>query len=236
MDSTEINPIQLIQRYFNELEQLRGRALTARNNLIEKFHYDEIHDYRITIFEQIDRLLIYHDTNVILFLRYILHPQYVSDLFKTSEQDSKRIAIDYLQRTKHALIIFIQSVIESYYRAFCACFGTKVPTNFSKVYEALFNQYNIPKENDWFKANKILAKVRNTLHNNGIHTMPDDTVVYHGRNYILSQNTLHNAAGYETIIYIISDLIDFLRHIGSESSNIKLVNNNGCVDYFNLPY
>ena len=176
MDSTEINPIQLIQRYFNELEQLRGRALTARNNLIEKFHYDEIHDYRITIFEQIDRLLIYHDTNVILFLRYILHPQYVS--------------------TKHALIIFIQSVIESYYRAFCACFGTKVPTNFSKVYEALFNQYNIPKENDWFKANKILAKVRNTLHNNGIHTMPDDTVVYHGRNNILYQKNHHKSAGY----------------------------------------
>lgn len=235
MDSNDMNPIQLIHRYLDEFEQLRGKALTARKALVEQSHYDEIRDYRITIFEQIDRLLIYHDTNIVLFLRYIMHPQYVSDLFKTSEQDSKRIAIDYLQRTKHALIIFIQSVIESYYRAFCATLTTTVPNNFAKVYEKLFNQYNIPKENDWYKANKILAKVRNTLHNNGIHTMPDDAVFYHGRNYIFSQNTLHDAAGYDTIIHIISDLIEFLCHIGSESSNIKLINNNGCVDYFNLP-
>ncbi len=229
--NSEINPIQLIQRYLYELEQLRSKALTIRKSLVEQYHYDEFHDYRITIFEQIDRLLIYHDTNVVLFLRYIMHPQYVSDLFNTSEQDSKRIAIDYLQRTKHALIIFIQSVIESYYRAFCTALTLKIPHNFTKVYESLFNQFNISTDSEWYKANQILAKVRNTLHNNGIHTMPNETIYYHEKEYVFSQNSFHHAGDYDTIIYMISDLISFLRHIGLESSNIKFIDNNGCVDY-----
>lgn len=164
MSRDEINPIQLIHKYLHELELLRGKALTARKVLVDQYNYDAIHDYRIKIFEQIDRLLIYLNTNLVLFLRYVRHPQYVSNLFNTSEQDSKRIAIDYLRRTKHALIIFTQSVIESYYRAFYAVIKAKVPTNFAKVSETLSSQYRIPKDHDWYKANKILAKIRNTLY------------------------------------------------------------------------
>lgn len=233
MSRDEINPIQLIQKYLHELELLRDKALTARKSLVEQYHYDVIHDYRITIFEQIDRLLIYHNTNVVLFIRYVMHPQYVSDLFNTSEQDSKRIAIDYLQRTKHALIIFVQSVIESYYRAICATLALK-PHNFAKVYESLFNHFNISTDSEWYKANKMLAKIRNTLHNNGIHTMPDETIYYHNTKYVFSHNMPHHAAGYETITYMISDLIDFSHQIGSGSSNIELIDNNGFVDYNNV--
>lgn len=187
--------------------------------------------YRITIFEQIDRLLIYHDTNVVLFLRYISNPKYVSDLFKTSETDSKRIAIDYLQRTKHSLIVFIQSVTESYYRAISSVFIHNVPFSFSKLFDSLFKKLEIPNDNEWYKANDILAKIRNTLHNNGIYTHSDETIIYHGEQYIFTQRLPHHAAGYNTIILIISDLIDFLYYVGKESSNINLINNNGCVDY-----
>ena len=229
--NTKINPVEFIQGYLNELEQLRMKALATRQSLVNQYKYDIICDYRITIFEQFDRLLIYHDTNVVLFLRYVMHPQYVSGLFNTSERDSRRIAIDYLNRTRHALIIFIQSVIESYDRALCSAFVLKIPHNFVKVYKLLFNQFNIPTNSDWYKAHKILTKARNTLHNNGIHTMSDDVISYHEREYVFSKNSLHQAAGYETIIQIISDLIDFLYHIGSESYNIQLVYNNGCVDY-----
>lgn len=231
MSGEELNPIQLIHKYLHELELLRDKALTARRKLVEQYHYDVIHDYRITIFEQIDRLLIYHNTNIVLFIRYVMHPQYVSDLFNTSVQDSKRIAIDYLQRTKHALIIFVQSVIESYYRAFCTALALKTPHNFAKVYESLFNHFNISTDSEWCKANKMLAKIRNTLHNNGIHTMPDETIYYHNTEYVFSHNMPHHAAGYETITYMISDLIDFSHQIGSVSHNISLIDNKGFVEY-----
>jgi len=210
---------------------LRSKSLTARKALVDCCNYDIIHDYRVTIFEQIDRLLIYHDTNVVLFLRYIINPQYVSDLYHTSDRDSKRIAIDYLQRTKHALIIFIQSAVESYYRAICSALAIKTPYSFSRVVDALFNKFMISTDSNWYKANIILAKVRNTLHNNGIHTNPDETINYHKKQYNFSQNLPHHAAGYDTIIHIISDLIEFLYNIGKESSNEQLIDNNGCVDY-----
>lgn len=231
MDIDE-NPIQMIVRYLNELELLRKKALDSRHKLVLEYNYNIIHDYRITIFEQIDRLLIYHDTNVVLFLRYISNPKYVSDLFSTSEMDSKRIAIDYLQRTKHSLIIFVQSVIESYYRSICSTLALKVSFNFSKVLDSLFKEFGIQSDSEWYKANNILAKIRNTLHNNGKHTNPDETIIYHSKQYIFTQNSLHYVAGYDTIIFIISDLIDFLCYIGAKSSKVNLIdNNNGGINY-----
>lgn len=165
------------------------------------------------------------------FYAIIINPQYVSDLYRTSDRDSKRIAIDYLQRTKHALIIFIQSAVESYYRALCSTLFINTPYSFNRVVDVLFNKFMISTDSDWYKANIILAKVRNTLHNNGIHTNPDETISYHKKQYNFSQNLPHHAAGYDTIIHIISDLIEFLYNIGKESSNERLIDNNGCVDY-----
>jgi len=226
----EDSPIKLLQSYFNALEQLRGKALKARTSLINQYNYDIVHDYRISIFEQIDRLLIYHDTNVMLFFRYIMHPSYVSNLFNTSEQDSKRIAIDYLQRTKHALIVFIQSVIESFYRSLCIPLAIKAPFSFTKLVNTIFNHFNVSKDCNWYKANDILGKIRNTLHNNGIHTHADEYVCYYGKTHYFSQNSLHQSAGYETIICVIKDLIDFIYYIGAETSDIRLIDNHGFAD------
>ena len=86
--------------YLQEFERLRGKAIEYRDNLIKRYCYDEQRDYRVTIFEQIDRILIYHDTNMVFFLRYMLSPQYVSNLFKTIEIDSMRIAVDYTARNR----------------------------------------------------------------------------------------------------------------------------------------
>ena len=47
----ELNPIQLIHKYLHELELLRDKALTARRKLVEQYHYDVIHDYRIFVFK-----------------------------------------------------------------------------------------------------------------------------------------------------------------------------------------
>lgn len=38
------NNIQIITKYLNELEQLRGKALDARHRLIDTYNYDIVHD------------------------------------------------------------------------------------------------------------------------------------------------------------------------------------------------
>lgn len=105
----------IVEQYLQEFELLRKKSIDARFSLISKYHYDEYKDYRITIFEQIDRVLIYHDTNLVFFLNYMCHPQYVYSLFHTTESDSIKIASDYINRNRHSLVIFIQSIIEAYY-------------------------------------------------------------------------------------------------------------------------
>lgn len=226
------NPLQIINNYLNELEQLRLKALTSRNSLVVTYGYDILRDYRITIFEQIDRVLIYHDTNVVMFLRYIMHPEYVTELFNTSEKDSKRIAIDYLQRSKHALIIFFQSVVESYYRALGKAINLKDTHQLSKLVNSIFNHYNIEHNCEWKKANEILSIVRNTLHNNGIHTHPDIKIDYHGKTHLFSKGLAHHSGGYDTIIHIMSDIIEFIFSIGCRSSHIPIIDNNDSTDYF----
>lgn len=215
----------LYNKYLNELELLRKKAIDTRAILIKEYHYDELNDYRITILEQINRILIYHNTNMVFFIRYVSDHQYINNLFCTTESDSKQIACDYLARNRHSLVIFLQSIIESYYREICHSLSFKGQPSFSSLVNSLFNEMNISQNTDFYKANNILAKIRNTLHNNGIHRHKDETIEYKGEIHYFKQDSPHNSASYETLIYIISDIIDFILFIGRKTSSIKLINN-----------
>lgn len=225
-----MNPQQQMIDYLNDLEQLRKRAIEVRFELKNKYHFDTQNDYRITVFEQIDRVLIYHNTNIVLFLRYISSPQYVSELFHTTEVDSIRIACDYIARNRQSLIIFMQSVLEAYYREICSALKLNCPNSYSKILISLFEKIEIDKESNWYRANYILSKIRNTLHNNGIHRQSSEIIEYRGKSHHFEQNRPHNSGSYEIIISIISDIIDLLSFIGNKSSYIRLIDNNGFTD------
>lgn len=225
-----MNPQQAMINYLNDLEQLRNKAIKARFELKGKYHFNIQKDYRITIFEQIDRILIYHNTNIVLFLRHISSSQYVSELFHTTEVDSIRIACDYIARNRQSLIIFLQSVLEAYYREICSVFKLNCPNSYSQILTTLFEKLEIDKKSNWYRANYILSKIRNTLHNNGIHRQKSEIVEYQGKYHDFKQNQPHNSGSYEVIISIISDVIDLLSFIGEKSSYIYLIENNGFTD------
>ena len=216
--------------YIQEFEQLRKKVDKVRLNLIKQYCYDEQRDYRVTICEQIDRILIYHDTNMVFFLRYMLSPQYVSALFKTTEFDSIRIAADYTARNRQSLIIFIQSVLEAYYIEVCSVLKLKKTQSFSKLITTLFKGLGISENTNWFKANYILSKIRNTLHNNGIHRHNSEAIEYRGTIHHFKQDKPHHSASYECLVMMISDLIEFLAIIGEKSCQINLISNNGFTD------
>lgn len=220
----------VLHEYLKELELLRRKAIETRAFLLKEYHYDELNDYRITVLEQIDRILIYHNINIVFFIRYVSVHQYIYDLFKTIESDSKRIAKDYISRNRHSLIIFLQSVVESYYREICHSLGLSVPNSFSKLIDCLFREMNIEKDSDLYKANSILAKIRNTLHNNGIHRHEDESIEYKGDIHVFKRNVSHSSANYSTLIFILSDIIDFILEIGKKTCSIKSIYNNGFND------
>ena len=216
--------------YLQDFERLRGKAIEYRYNLIKQYCYDEQRDYRVTIFEQIDRILIYHDTNMVFFLRYMLSPQYVSSLFKTIETDSVRIAVDYTARNRQSLIIFVQSVLEAYYIELCSALNFETTQSFSKLTTILFKGIGVNENTNWYKANYILSKIRNTLHNNGIHRHKSETIEYRGTIHQFEQGKPHHSASYECLIMIISDIIEFLSIVGEKSRHIDIISNNGFTD------
>lgn len=216
--------------YLQEFERLRGKAIEYRDNLIKRYCYDEQRDYRVTIFEQIDRVLIYHDTNMVFFLRYMLSPQYVSNLFKTIEIDSMRIAVDYTARNRQSLIIFVQSVLEAYYIELCSALDLGATQSFSKLMIILFKGIGVSENTNWYKANYILSKIRNTLHNNGIHRHKSETIEYRGTIHQFEQGKPHHSASYGCLIMIISDIIEFLSIVGEKSRHIDIISNNGFTD------
>ena len=216
--------------YLQEFEQLRAKVINVRFNLIKQYCYDEQRDYRVTICEQIDRILIYHDTNMVFFLRYMLSPQYVSNLFKTTESDSMRIAADYTARNRQSLIMFIQSVLEAYYIEVCSVLSLEASKSFSKLIITLFKGLGINENTDWFKANYILAKIRNTLHNNGVHRHKDESIEYRGMIHQFKQGKPHHSASYKCLIMMISDIIELLSIIGEKTHHIDIISNNGFTD------
>lgn len=217
--------------YIQEFERLREKVINVRFNLIKQYCYDEQKDYRVAICEQIDRILIYHDTNMVFFLRYMLSPQYVNSLFKTTEFDSMRIAIDYTARNRQSLIIFIQSVLEVYYIEVCSVLNFKPTQSFSKLIITLFKGLGISENTNWFKANYILAKIRNTLHNNGVHRHKDESIEYRGMIHQFKQGKPHHSASYECLIMMISDIVEFLSIIGEKSNHINLISKNGFTEH-----
>lgn len=219
--------------YLQEFERLRKKVINVRFNLIKQYCYDEQKDYRVTICEQIDRILIYHDTNMVFFLHYMLSPQYVNSLFKTTEFDSMQIAADYTARNRQSLIIFIQSVLEAYYTEVCSVLNLKVTQSFSKLIITLFKGLGISENTNWFKANYILAKIRNTLHNNGVHRHKDESIEYRGMIHQFKQGKSHHSASYKCLIMMISDIVEFLFIIGEKSNHIDLISNNGFTDIVN---
>ena len=215
--------------YLQKFEQLRKKADDARANLIKRHHYNK-KDYRITIFEQIARILIYHNINMTFIYYHILSPSYISNLFHTTGIDSERIKSDYISRNRHSLVIFMQSVLEAYYIEICSSLKLSSTQSFSQLLTILFYGIKVDKNSDYYKVNYILSKIRNTLHNNGIHRHKNESVEYKGIIHQFELNKPQNSADYNSIILMTSDIIDFLFIVGKKSSHVNFIDNNGFSD------
>ena len=208
--------------YLNNLERLRGKIHDYR---IELRKYFSETDIRVDIFNKIDRILIYHDTNLVRFVKYGSNPNFIYELFKTDSEGCLNIQSDYITRNRHSLVIFIQSVIEDFYRTVYNPIMQKTPPqSCSVIIKNVFSDIiNIPIESDWYKANNLLLKIRNTLHNNGTYNHKQETIIYKGINHIFSPRKPHNSADYRTLINIIDDILNMLYDLAIKTRSIAVI-------------
>lgn len=204
----------------DRLELLREKSVQNALYLSAEYNYDINYDIRTYIFTQIDRLILYHDLNMINFVCNISNHEILHKWINTSEEDSLKVATDYISRNKQSLITFLQIILEEYFRELCPILKITCPQSFSIIISNLFDYLKIDKSDDKYKALCLLSRIRNTMHNNGIHRQKDEDIVYHNKTYSFKFEKTHNCADYDTIITIISDTIEFLLYLGIETNNI----------------
>lgn len=195
------------------IDSLKKVALEKRLILLEKKQYSN-DDFRISAFEQINRILIYHSLCLKLYIDYVSTDVYLNNLFEASTDDSIEIKKDYLVRTRHALFLNIQIIIENFDRKLCKLLGIAPPNSFSKLIDTLFEKMKLDKTNDQYEAQRLLSKIRNTIHNNGIHTMKSQTIQYRNQECVFTKDEAVICADYFNAWCIISDIIDFLHIVG----------------------
>lgn len=220
-------------QYIEELEQIRKKALDLRFNLKDNYNYNIQKDCRIIIFERINRLLIYHNLNMFLFVSHLSSPEYITKLFHTSEIDSIRIASDYITRNRQSLILFFESIIEAYYRDLFQAWNLNCPSSFSKILAVISKKVNIDEQSNWYISNKLLSKIRNTIHNNGLHGHNPEVITYHNQTYYFQTGQPQEAADYETIITMFQDILDFLFYIGQFTQNSSFIEDHVGIDISN---
>jgi len=216
--------MDIFQENLDRIEKERGKYIDTRTVLIEKYNYDIKTDCRMGIFGQIDRLLIYHDINMVHFIRHILSINYIPDLFKSSDADSIQVRRNYYVRNKHSLFLFLQSVIEAYFRDLYFHYELGISKSFDKILKSVFSHLGISEYTDYYRSIHILNLMRNTLHNNGIYDMPNQIdIEYHGKICSFATGKPHTSASYDILYQILEDFRELITIIAEKTISEKLI-------------
>jgi len=177
-------------------------------------------DIRNMFINQIDRILIYHNLNFHYFIRILQNKNDFDKILETETiEDHYSILETYQTQAKNALIFQLSSILERFLRVILRYFKPDTNSNkqFYAVREEVFDLFHFDKNDEW-KAISILSNIRNTFHNNGIHTSDDiSSITYRERNYSFVKNELHSNADYYTLFMITQDIIRLYGNICNSS-------------------
>jgi len=131
---------------------------------------------------------------------------------------------------------FIQSYshIENTFRLIAKAYygGTGYSHNISTLVKTLLKDLNFGT--GFTKLWEIFAFTRNTIHNGGFHTHPDNTIIYKGKIFNFKQNKPIDFLDNNTALFLISELTKMIRTIISHPKirNIKeIIHNQSKIEF-----
>ena len=201
----------------NSFENLRGNLKKWTENSIY-----EVNDIRNMFINQLDKVLLFHDLNSYYFIKTLQNKNEFDSILQTdSFIDYYKVLGVYQVQGKNALIFQLSSILENFFRVLIQHINPDTANkHFYIIRKELFELLNIGKDDEW-KAISMLSNIRNTFHNNGVHTSDDIlSIVYKDINYKFVKNKAHNNANYYTLFMITEDIIK-LYHKICENQLIK---------------
>lgn len=184
-----------------------------RNHLkkwTEKSNFNE-GDIRYDFPNQLDKILLYHNLNSFYFLKILSDKRTLDKIIYTpTNSDYFQLIETYQIQNKNSLIFALSGILEN----FCRVLHKKIfienneKKKFHQIKKEIFNFLNLEIDDKWV-ATSILANIRNTFHNNGIHTSQDfPSINYKEKIYQFKKNEYHYNADYDTLFNITNDIFN----------------------------
>ncbi|WP_278380055.1 MULTISPECIES: hypothetical protein [Chryseobacterium] len=181
---------------------------------IENPTYEE-DDVRNMFLNQLDKILLFHDLNSYYFIKILQNKTQFDNILQTASiVDYYKVLETYQVQGKNALIFQLSSILERFFRVLLLHIKPEATNKqFYAIREELFKLLDFEKDDEW-KAISILSNIRNTFHNNGIHTSDDvPPIIYKNINYEFIKNKAHNCANYYTLFMITQDIVKLYQKI-----------------------
>lgn len=205
---------------------LDGLYNKAMQELINIYHFDKIRDVRVNIFKHC-RIVI--DSTYIFFLvrqDNLFEPSWWERMVslnkiskKMTQEQRGTFAFAFDSYVRSAYITMLLFSVESGFRClYQSTFGKDPLHTFSQVYTELLDKFNL---GDYKDLLKLASNIRNTLHNNGIHTRKDDDVSWRGVTYQFKKGQSLVLDYWEMFIIITCDTFVMLDRLIKDERIIK---------------
>jgi hypothetical protein len=220
-------------RYLENLEQIRDRIDEKRDHyaLVKDWNFDK--DIRFLFLSQLYRLIMFYDIGIVDFIDNLFGERRVETLFKLTDNKSiNEVLKDYFTFLKNAFVYSLSGIVENYFRSiFKVLYPDKNNLNdFYEIRLLVFEAVEIKQESDLWKALSVLSNIRNSIHNNGIHTGKSSKtkkieIFYDGRSHKFIDSQAQTSADPKTLIRIVNHILDIIEMINEKEiiSNIEII-------------
>jgi hypothetical protein len=162
---------------------LAAKYHAVQDELGNRYHFHQLRDVRINVFRHC--ALVVDSTYVIILVRlyHLFDEGWWNSMFDRNlisrhmtnrQRDTFLFGFDTFVDSSYITMLFVS--VESAFRSFySSVFSKDPPFKFYKVYGDLLHKFNLDEYKDLLRLTSL---IRNSYHNNGIHTLDDEPVCW----------------------------------------------------------
>ena len=210
MKAHALNTIQEFEKI-----RLEYKNVYFIHNLNDQNYYSQLPN-------QIDKVILFLTLNLQNLHDNLCDKKKFDKILPTGNfSDYNEVLQTYFKQNKSAFIYNLSSIIETFFRKLHQeKFQSEKIENkkFYNIANEIFGVLSIDKSVEW-KALMILFNLRNTIHNNGLHTSEDRVFEYHSYTINFEKGFSHNVAHYEILAKILTDFKNLFVEILNKTNN-----------------
>lgn len=187
--------------------------------LTNKYRFDELKDVRINVFKHC--YIILDSTYILLLVRstVLFEDDWWKKVVKLklinkrmTQKERRKFIFGFDSFVISSYVIMLLFSIESAFRSiYQSVYLTEPPNKFHKVFGCLLEEFNLGEYKDLVK---LASYIRNTLHNNGVHTLKDDIVSWKNLTIrFVKGSKIDLGDTWKILITITKDLLQMLKRL-----------------------